>query len=871
VSSATTFYVNNKTGLDSYNGLSPTVGGTGVGPKLTIAGAIVSAVNGDTITVASTGISYSELNTDGKSLIFNSSGGVAIITTMMINNPTKFIGPYALDSTGTMTLNSSLTIANNMTMYSGCTIRRRQAGSITLDRTGADTTNVGTLTFGNNMNVVYESSGAGSASFALLGGGGTIFVPLAADIVSGIELPSIVNNLTISRSANVANAAVLINTSVTVNGNLSIYNNLATTPLGATFTTPATISVTGNVTIAANDPSTTYTAGTAPVMAFGSSVSFVGTTDQTITVPAGGSSVGSITVNKPTGSLIISGGDLTCSGVVTFISGLVKTGATNALVLTRVANSAAQGFLRAVATGSSSHVFGNVRQNLLMSNVIAFAAHDFPVGDAVNYRPASLTFFNANVGGTISLGVNATVSHTNTRPTGTVGLPIIGGIDATTDLARYPGFFWSIKTDGPVGNTAFDLGLTAAGFNPNEISLNDVGMNRVKIIQRNGTANDVNNKWTLQGNSYDNNIFGGVPTVVTVNTTGGLSTTGSIFTYGFAYIIPCVECPYILTLYIGDPPYKTTFKNVFGGNTGSLTYSAKSSDTTIAAALIVGDTLIITPVSVGHTTISVTALDVDGSSITFYAYVTVALRWTNTVSGTVTYGSTTNPVGGVKVTLTPATGTGLWGTSSAVGNYLIIVASGKTYQLTATKTGNWGGVTGGDALLVARHATGIAMLTGLPLQAADVNNSGSVTGADALLIVRRAAGLDTSFAAGDWVFTSKQVTVSSADTTVNIPGLCVGDVNASYTPSSGSALSKDNILIPIQFGLPKEEPVTIEIYNALGEKKRTLIRNLMMSAGCNQIFWDGNDDAGISITKGVYHYLIKAGNIQMIKQVLVVK
>ena len=160
-----------------------------------------------------------------------------------------------------------------------------------------------------------------------------------------------------------------------------------------------------------------------------------------------------------------------------------------------------------------------------------------------------------------------------------------------------------------------------------------------------------------------------------------------------------------------------------------------------------------------------------------------------TVSGTVAYSTSGTPIGNATVKLTPATGTALTVTSGATGTYSIANVPAGTYTLTATKTGNWGGVTGGDALIVARHAAGIALLTGLPLTAADVNNSASVTAADALLIVRRAAGLDASFAAGDWVFASQSVTVASA-VTANVTGLAVGDVNASYTPSTGTAFAK---------------------------------------------------------------------------------
>jgi hypothetical protein len=489
----------------------------------------------------------------------------------------------------------------------------------------------------------------------------------------------------------------------------------------------------------------------------------------------------------------------------------------------------------------------------------------------MNYRPVALTFQSSMGSG--NFGIFATVSHTNARPTGTAGLPINNGIANGVSLSRYPSFYWSIKTDKSMDGVTYNLDLTAAG--DTTISLPDIGQNQVKIIRRSGTAYDVNNTWALLGNSgsYDNVVSNGIPTVIAINATSGLSPSGTIFTYGTrSKLVILNQIPNLTTggygviimVSMSTPP-------VFGGNVGTLTFTAVSSNTQAATVAVNKDIVIVTRLSANFVVITVTATDVDGSSITTNFNITNVSCWGNLISGSVTYaGTTAFPISAATITLTPETGASFLATSSPSGKFEMIKSTG-TYTLTASKTGNWGGCTAADALLVTRHVVGLSLLTGLPLQAADVNASGSVTAADALLITRRVVGLDTAFAAGDWVFTSQHVSVSSADTTVNIPGLCIGDVNASYTPSSGPAFTKDNILVPIQFGLPMQEPVTIEIYNALGEKKRTLIQNEMMSTGCNQIYWDGSDDSGISITKGVYYYRIQAGNIQMRKQVLVVK
>jgi hypothetical protein len=163
------------------------------------------------------------------------------------------------------------------------------------------------------------------------------------------------------------------------------------------------------------------------------------------------------------------------------------------------------------------------------------------------------------------------------------------------------------------------------------------------------------------------------------------------------------------------------------------------------------------------------------------------------LSGTVQYyGANKTPISNAVVTLTPISGVGRSRVSGADGTYTFDSLSTGQYTLAGSKTGTWGGATGGDALLVARHAAGLSLLTETPLLAADVNANGSITGGDALLILRRAVGLDQTFAAGDWVFSPQTVTITNTNVTANISGLAMGDVNASYVPTSGTVFAKSN-------------------------------------------------------------------------------
>jgi hypothetical protein len=75
----------------------------------------------------------------------------------------------------------------------------------------------------------------------------------------------------------------------------------------------------------------------------------------------------------------------------------------------------------------------------------------------------------------------------------------------------------------------------------------------------------------------------------------------------------------------------------------------------------------------------------------------------------------------------------------------------------------------------------------------------------------------------------------------------------------------------IQFGLPVSSPVTMEIYTMLGVKVRTLLHQEMKSAGIHEMEWDGKDDAGVSVTSGVYLYRMNAGTFQVSKKMMMLK
>ena len=74
----------------------------------------------------------------------------------------------------------------------------------------------------------------------------------------------------------------------------------------------------------------------------------------------------------------------------------------------------------------------------------------------------------------------------------------------------------------------------------------------------------------------------------------------------------------------------------------------------------------------------------------------------------------------------------------------------------------------------------------------------------------------------------------------------------------------------IKYGIPKDSKVELSIYNALGQKVRTLISG-NLKAGYHQVAWDGTNQSGIKLSSGIYFYRICADKHQTIKKMILLK
>ncbi|MCX6831865.1 MAG: fibronectin type III domain-containing protein, partial [candidate division Zixibacteria bacterium] len=74
----------------------------------------------------------------------------------------------------------------------------------------------------------------------------------------------------------------------------------------------------------------------------------------------------------------------------------------------------------------------------------------------------------------------------------------------------------------------------------------------------------------------------------------------------------------------------------------------------------------------------------------------------------------------------------------------------------------------------------------------------------------------------------------------------------------------------IEFTLPRPGQVTLEVYDIVGRKTRTLVSEAV-TAGTKRVIWDGCNADGATVASGVYFYRIKAGDFIETRKMLLLK
>ena len=63
----------------------------------------------------------------------------------------------------------------------------------------------------------------------------------------------------------------------------------------------------------------------------------------------------------------------------------------------------------------------------------------------------------------------------------------------------------------------------------------------------------------------------------------------------------------------------------------------------------------------------------------------------------------------------------------------------------------------------------------------------------------------------------------------------------------------------IEYQLPRDSQVVLQIYNLLGQRIRTLL-NQSQPAGMHSAVWEGRNDLGQTVSSGIYIYKIQVGS-----------
>ena len=79
-----------------------------------------------------------------------------------------------------------------------------------------------------------------------------------------------------------------------------------------------------------------------------------------------------------------------------------------------------------------------------------------------------------------------------------------------------------------------------------------------------------------------------------------------------------------------------------------------------------------------------------------------------------------------------------------------------------------------------------------------------------------------------------------------------------------------NPITNIHYDIPEVSEVTLEIYNVMGQRVRTLVQGTH-EPGRYQIVWNATNDLGQGLSSGMYVYRIQAGDFVSVKKLVLMK
>jgi fibronectin-binding autotransporter adhesin len=431
--------------------------------NLTVAGATNVGDGTDSLTVTGTlslGAALNEVTTVPASPDVIQIGNGATITRTaaagLLSDEATFLGNYNLSYTGAGPYTAGTELAPAATILNDVTLN--SAGGLAIP-TGEVMTVNGKLTLTAGA---LSETGTGDINLATTS---------TVDVVAG-TIANAIDATTYTLNYVRTGAPAAYTTGNEWTGTPSVTVNNATNPDVLTVTlnenkSATSVTVTGDDVLALGAFSLTnsgaYNVPTGGIT--GGTIVVTGTGNQTFTVASGGLTVNNFTVNLSGApakmalggseiaaiapALTLTGGNLTVTGTLTLTRGIFRTGTNNLILnstLTGAETSPVQGFANA---SDSSHVVGNVRKLVDVSNTAYISNMQFPVGNGTKYRPASLFFPTApqsDFNLTVTYEDSLTEANGQTyTPGGINGLPVANGVGG--QITAYPDFNWKVTSD----------------------------------------------------------------------------------------------------------------------------------------------------------------------------------------------------------------------------------------------------------------------------------------------------------------------------------------------------------------------------------------------------------------------------------------
>jgi hypothetical protein len=75
----------------------------------------------------------------------------------------------------------------------------------------------------------------------------------------------------------------------------------------------------------------------------------------------------------------------------------------------------------------------------------------------------------------------------------------------------------------------------------------------------------------------------------------------------------------------------------------------------------------------------------------------------------------------------------------------------------------------------------------------------------------------------------------------------------------------------IRYGIPREEALTLAIYNILGQQVAVLLNGERKAAGYHRVIWDGRNEFGHKMASGIYLYELRSGGESRIQKMILMK